>query len=216
MINKGTAGVVSSPESDDIQWFDRWAGSYERCAAQFFIDHLQRSCLDLVGEFSDESNLGVIADIGCGTGRLLRRARKRWPSANLVGVDPSRGMLDVACRLMPSGAFCAGPAESLPLPDQAVDTVFSTLSIHHWQEVEKGLQEIVRILHPGGFFCLADIQIPAMLSKWITHFEGNDPDRWKALFVQSGLTVLALKYRLAGFGLVMLGMKRHGPKNLMD
>src|SRR6185436_15499862 len=37
-----------------------------------------------------------VLDVGCGTGALLRRARKRGHSGRLVGVDPAAAMLDVA------------------------------------------------------------------------------------------------------------------------
>jgi len=195
------------PESDDVRFFNRWAGAYEKCAAQFFIDHLHRSCLDLVEKEATGNTLEVLADIGCGTGRLLRNAGKRWPAARFLGVDPSQGMLAVARLLMPNGIFCAGSAESLPLPDHSVDVVFSTLSIHHWTDPKRGMVEIMRILHTGGYFCLADIQVPAVLSGLIGHFKGNHPDSWNRLFIQARLTVLAVDHSLAGWGLLMLGKK---------
>lgn len=202
------------PESDDIQCFNRWADTYEKNAAQFIIDRLHRGALDLLAKQTTEITLEAIADIGCGTGRLLRHAGRRWPAAHLIGVDPSQGMLEVARRLMPAGVFYTGQAESLPLPDDSVDAAFSTLSMHHWAEPLKGLQESVRILRPGGFFCLADIRIPGVLSWLISHFKDNRPETWIPLFTQAGLTVLELERPLAGFALIMLGKK--GPSPLKD
>ncbi|MGD0611330.1 MAG: class I SAM-dependent methyltransferase [Anaerolineales bacterium] len=199
------------PESDDIQCFNRWAGTYEKSVAQFFIDRLHRDVLDMVGKQAVDNSPGAIADIGCGTGRLLRSAGKRWPAARLIGVDHSPGMLDVARRLTPAGVFYAGSAEALPLPDNSVEAAFSTLSIHHWTEPSKGVQEIVRILRPGGTFCLADIRGPGVLSIVFNHFKFNRSETWNALFSQAGLTVLALERPLAGFGLIMLGKKGTSP-----
>lgn len=196
-----------TPESDDIQCFDRWASTYEKSVAQFFIDRLHRDVLDMVGKQAAENSLGAIADIGCGTGRLLRSAGKRWPTAHLIGVDHSPGMLDVARRLTPTGAFYIGSAESLPLPDSSVEAAFSTLSIHHWTEPLKGVQEIARILRPGGYLCLADIRGPGVLSMAFKHFKFNRPETWKALFSQAGLTILGWGHPLAGFGLIALGKK---------
>ena len=200
-----------TPESEDRQCFNRWAATYEKNIAQIFIDRLHRHTLDLLVKQTGEKNPAVIADIGCGTGRLLRHAGKRWPAAHLIGVDPSPGMLDVARRLTPTGVFYEGQAEALPLPDDSVDAAFSTLSIHHWTEPLKGVLEIVRILRPDGYFCLADISLPGVLSLMDHHFKYNHPETWKSLFIQAGLTVQVLERSLAGFALVMLG--KNGPSS---
>jgi len=98
-----------------------------------------------------------IIDVGCGTGRLLRAASRRWPQAHLFGVDPAERMISEAERLSPNVTFRVGPAELLPLPDQAADLIVSSLSFHHWHDQSKGLQEISRVLRPGGLLCLADL-----------------------------------------------------------
>jgi ubiquinone/menaquinone biosynthesis C-methylase UbiE len=199
------------PESDDIQCFNQWAGTYENSLVQFFIDRLHRDVLDLLGKKTAGKIPGTLADIGCGTGRLLRNAAKRWPAANLIGVDHSPGMLEVARRLTPAGVFYVGSAGALPLPDNSVDAALSTLSIHHWDEPLTGMREIVRILRPGGYFCLADIKGSGFLSILFNHFKGNRPETWNALFNQAGMTVLALENSLAGFASMMIGEKGSPP-----
>jgi len=97
-----------------------------------------------------------ILDVGCGTGRLLRAASLRWPEAQYVGVDPAERMISEARRLNPDAIFKLAPAKSLPFPDQSADLVLTSLSFHHWADQQKGIQEIARVLRPGGFFCLAD------------------------------------------------------------
>lgn len=55
-------------------------------------------------------------------------------------------------------------AEELPFPDQSADLVLSSISFHHWADQKKGMQEIARVLRPGGYFCLADhVVLPARL-----------------------------------------------------
>ena len=61
-----------------------------------------------------------------------------------------------ATRLNPTATFKVGFAESLPFADQYADLVVSSLSFHHWVDQKKGIQEITRVLKPGGLFCLAD------------------------------------------------------------
>lgn len=65
-------------------------------------------------------------------------------------------MVSEATRLNPKAILKVASAESLPFPDQTADIVFSSLSFHHWSNQERGIQEIARVLRPGGWFCLAD------------------------------------------------------------
>ena len=53
--------------------------------------------------------------------------------------------------------FQLGDVESLPFPDEQFDLVVSTLSLHHWQHPSKGLQEIFRVLKPGGQARILDL-----------------------------------------------------------
>jgi len=128
----------------------------------------------------------TVLDVGCGTGRLLRKARKYWPEAQLIGVDPADGMIENARRLTPYAKFYVSKAESLPLPDESVNLAFSTASFHHWQDQEKGLREIKRVLQIGGLFFLADFWLPLGLSKIIRHFQTNNPSAIREAFRRAG------------------------------
>jgi malonyl-CoA O-methyltransferase len=79
-----------------------------------------------------------ILDIGCGTGRLLRRMQARWPSAALVGVDLGEGMVAQAREQISSATIYLAPAEHLPLENDSVDLVTSTVSFHHWSDQAQG------------------------------------------------------------------------------
>ena len=131
----------------------------------------------------------TVLDVGCGTGRLLRKARKYWPEAQLIGVDPADGMIENARRLTPDAKFYVSQAESLPLPDESVNLAFSTASFHHWQDQEKGLREIKRVLQIGGLFFLADFWLPLGLSKIIRHFQTNNPSAIRETFRRAGFRV---------------------------
>jgi ubiquinone/menaquinone biosynthesis C-methylase UbiE len=149
-----------------------------------------------------------IVDVGCGTGRLLRKARERWPDAQLIGVDPAEGMVEKARFLMSSATFCVGMAESLPLPDASADFVFSTMSYHHWVDQVEGVSEITRILRPKGHLFLADIWPPMGLAKVIRHFKSNDPARVREVFAQAGLKTQAQRRRMGLWLLVTIGERQ--------
>ena len=95
---------------------------------------------------------------GCGlrNRRFLRAASIRWPQARLLGVDPAEQMVLEAARLNPQATFKVGFAESLPFSDESADIIVSSLSFHHWENHQKGIQEMARVLRPTGLLCLAD------------------------------------------------------------
>jgi ubiquinone/menaquinone biosynthesis C-methylase UbiE len=190
---------------DDIQYFNRRSLTYENSLEQwFFFDRFQKAVLNLVEkEYSPE----VVLDVGCGTGRLLRKVRERWPMAQLIGVDAAAGMIENARRLTPYATFYVSKAESLPLNDASVDLVFSTASFHHWQDKEKALIEIRRVLRSGGRFFLADIWPPLGLSRFSRHFQSNNPTRIRETFTNAGLQVQDQRRRLRLWLLITVGKR---------
>jgi ubiquinone/menaquinone biosynthesis C-methylase UbiE len=106
-----------------------------------------------------------ILDLGCGTGRLLEAAGRRWPEARLAGVDASEGMLSEARRKHDGDArfvFMQGDASDLRLEDASFDVVLSTMSFHHWGDKAAGIRGVARVLRPGGLFLLADVSPPLL------------------------------------------------------
>lgn len=172
-------------ENADVEHFNRRAATYETASSQgYFFDRVQRRVLKL----TRQNNPNVILDVGCGTGRLLRKAKQQWPNAQLVGVDAAGKMIQQATQLFPEAEFHVAMAEALPLPDTSVDLAFSTLSFHHWANQAKGISEVARVLRPQGSFLLADITIPAWVSIFVKHFRHNSPAKIREMFTSAGLT----------------------------
>lgn len=97
-----------------------------------------------------------VVDVGCGPGTALRVAARR--GARTTGVDPSRPMLRLA-RLSSALARGSGAptwledgAEHISLPDESSKVCWSLASVHHWPDLALGIQEVRRILEPGGRF----------------------------------------------------------------
>lgn len=177
----------TSYQTRDVQHFEHWARRYESSWMQRrLFTRVHSAVLDLAAPLPPPVSL---LDVGCGTGRLLRAAALRWPDAQLIGVDPAQGMVDVARQLTPGVTIHRGLAESLPLPNATVDLVFSTLSFHHWHDQAAGVREIARVLRPGGHFVLADFTLPRALG-WFTRHGGALPAVTRSrLFTAAGLHI---------------------------
>ncbi len=183
---------MSVSRSEDVQRFHRWSRTYEGSLGQvFFFDPVHRRVVRLLAESFDGHQPGTILDIGCGTGRLLRKAALQWPSARLKGVDPAEGMIEMARSLAPSTEFLLGSGESIPLPDASVDAAFSTISFHHWADQAAGVREVARVLRPSGLFCLADISLPRLAAALIPHSRVHTRAEMRRIFEQADLSVVA-------------------------
>jgi ubiquinone/menaquinone biosynthesis C-methylase UbiE len=190
---------------DHIQSFNRRSRMYEDSwLQQLYFDHIHEDVLRLA---ATEPAPRDVLDIGCGTGRLLRKIRERDPNALLMGVDPAEGMIEKARQLMPDATFSVASAESLPLPDASVDLAFSTVSFHHWSDQVQGIREIRRVLRPGGQFLLADAAVPAFLAKMIRHGQIRDPAGIRRMFTEAGLEVWMQKRTFLWHTLVTVGVK---------
>ena len=105
----------------------------------------------------------AVLDIGCGPGAFARVLAERvGPTGHVVGVDPSRQMIDHAtarARRLPHCEFRVGTAQELDDPDESFDAVTATFSMHHIPEGRRddALAQFFRVLRPGGRLLLADM-----------------------------------------------------------
>lgn len=127
---------------------------------------------------------GVVLDDGCGTGAFLEFVERRGARADrYVGVDISRAMLAHARRrLRQKGAphlLVQADACRLPFPDDTFDVIYARGLIHHLPEPERGMQEIRRVLKPGGVAVVLDPNktlistLPRYLARRTEHFDDD-------------------------------------------
>ncbi len=123
---------------------------------------------------------GVAADLGCGPGYLAVELAHRAPGLHVTGVDLSDAMLTQAIAnarlagVAHQTDFRTADAAALPFPDASLDLVVSTLSLHHWDDPKPIIDEIARVLRPGGAFLLFDLRrdlgpAPWLLLWFVTH-----------------------------------------------
>jgi len=146
-----------SSVNNEQERFNQWSDTYEHSFMQWLLfDRVHRAVLNRLPPGFTPTG---ILDIGCGTGRLLRRIHARWPQASLVGIDLAEGMVSRARQLTPNATIYLASADHIPLQDASVDLVTTTMSFHHWSKQDQGVRESSRVLRPRGFFVLADTNI---------------------------------------------------------
>ena len=69
---------------------------------------------------------------------------------DVVGVDVTRAMLDIAVTAVPTGDFRLGRFEQLPVDDGSIDVVASGLAVCHAVDLDVVFAEFARVLRPGG------------------------------------------------------------------
>jgi SAM-dependent methyltransferase len=140
-------------------------------------------------ELGIEDHLGSVLEIGCGSGGTLRSLRPA-PAARRLGVDIDARALALGYRFsrleQQDCSFCWCSAYSLPCDDESIDFIIcrNTLTYIHQ---ESALQEMSRVLKPGGFIFL--------------RFENIWYDLWQ---IAHARTIRSLALRLRDFGLGLI------------
>ncbi|HBD10976.1 MAG TPA: methyltransferase type 11 [Porticoccaceae bacterium] len=95
-------------------------------------------------------------DVACGTGTLARHLATRTGHASAVsGVDINPDMLSIARAKNPNIDWRLAPAEQLPFPDECFDGVFSQFGLMFFNDPARAIQEMHRVLRPGGKLVVA-------------------------------------------------------------
>lgn len=105
-----------------------------------------------------EGDLRRIVDLACGTGDLTEALARRYPSAEITGVDLSPEMLARARRRLKAAAvrFVEADMGELPLSDGSVNLVTGGYAVRNAPDLEALLREVKRVLAPGGLFVILD------------------------------------------------------------
>ncbi len=112
-----------------------------------------------------EKNPNQILDIATGTGDLaiLMASTK---ADKIIGLDISAGMLEVGKqkiadkKLSDKIEMILGDSENIPFEDNSFDAVTVAFGVRNFENLEKGLSEILRVLKPNGIFVILETSVP--------------------------------------------------------
>jgi demethylmenaquinone methyltransferase/2-methoxy-6-polyprenyl-1,4-benzoquinol methylase len=133
--------------------FDTIARGYDR------MNHLMTLGLDRWWRRRAVKGLhGNVLDVACGTGDMVVELLKQ--GCIVTGVDLSEEMLAIAKVKAPTATYMIADAESLPFEDAAFDTVTCAFGVRNFVHLEQGLQEMLRVLKPGGRMVVLELATP--------------------------------------------------------
>ncbi len=127
------------------------------------VDIFQRNYEWVAKHVLDHCSQGSLLDIGTGPGWLLLALHRLNPEMTLAGLDVSPAMVAKARHNLSQANLSGkikihqGNADRMPFQDDAFDVVVSTGSIHHWKNPRRSLDEVHRVLKPGGYALIYDI-----------------------------------------------------------
>ena len=110
----------------------------------------------------------IYLDIGCGTGNYTNELQKK--GLNLIGIDPSKEMLEKAIKRNGKIDWRIGIAENSGLSDRAVDGILATLTMHHWQDLKLAFKELHRILKRKGTLVIFTSTPKQMKGYWLNYY----------------------------------------------
>ena len=120
-----------------------------------FSDHRFRPAIDLLARI-DAAQPRTVCDLGCGTGHLTLELKKRWPDADVFGVDSSPDMLAKAREVAPGLTFIQADAGSWR-PDKPLDVIFCNAVLHWLPDHGTLFPRLMTLLSKGGVLA---VQMP--------------------------------------------------------
>lgn len=170
--------------------FDSIASKYDRMnhGMSLGIDRSWRR--KFVRKLSGSVPAGAaILDLACGTGDLTKALALK--GYTVTGLDISAEMMEIGkvkCRdLDPQPAFILGSAEEIPFPDASFDAVTIAFGLRNFDNRAECLQEIRRVLKPGGRLAVLEFAVPRNRI-------------WRALYLFYFKHAMRLVGRLVGSG----------------
>ena len=112
-----------------------------------------------------KDNPKKLLDIATGTGDFAILLAKLNPE-KIIGLDISKGMLDVGIKKVKAKkldnliAMVLGDSENLPFEDNSFDAITVGFGVRNFEDLDKGLQEIHRVLRPKGTFAVLETSQP--------------------------------------------------------
>ena len=155
----------------------------------------------------------TMLDVGCGGGFTIRRLLKRSKDAQVYGIDISEESVtkarQVNAEVLDKQVYVTqGSAEQLPYNDEMFDLVTAVETVYFWPNLPDCLQEVRRVLKPGGKFAIM-VEVLDSDSKWTSIVDGMTaytPEQLKTLLDDAGFIQTEIHRKKPTYATIM-GLK---------
>ena len=143
-----------------------------------------------------------VVDVGAGMGPAAVIAAKA--GASVLAVDPTPymrhilGVRRLSQRSRAAIRVVDGSAESIPSDDGSVDALWTVNTMHHWTDLDAAVNELARVLRPGGRVLLVDEDFDSPAHPAFAHMQERKVDR-SHHFTEIDAAVMEAKLIAAGF-----------------
>ena len=144
--------LTHSHNDEDLQnVYNQWAAAYDYDNDNLLGTVSQPLSVQIFQEYTEDKSLRII-DVGCGTG-LVGMELEKVGYSNFDGIDISQEMIDIAKYRGYSKLFIGSLNDSLPYENDEYDAAFCVGVFTHGHVGSDRLDELVRIVKPGGVIC---------------------------------------------------------------
>lgn len=193
-------GQDESKKSEVSQMFNRIAPYYD------FLNRLLSMGVDqywrrvAIGKLRDSGPQHIL-DVATGTGDVAIMAARLLRPTSIVGVDISNEMLEIGkAKIKNKGlekliTLKEGDSENLPFPSNTFDAITVAFGVRNYENLEKGLSDMLRVLKPGGKLVILEFSRPRIfpfkqifnayfkyLLPLIGRFTSKDPRAYQYLY----------------------------------
>ncbi|NSL88625.1 bifunctional demethylmenaquinone methyltransferase/2-methoxy-6-polyprenyl-1,4-benzoquinol methylase UbiE [Chitinophaga solisilvae] len=160
-------GSKLSKKEQIASMFDDIAHRYD------FLNHFMSLGIDVIWRKKALSYLKSLQpkkmlDIATGTGDFAVMAEKRLQPDSIMGIDISEGMLAIGREKIKKRGLehkitlQQGDSETISFPDAAFDAITVAFGVRNFENLEKGLSEMRRVLRPGGKLVILEFSNPTV------------------------------------------------------
>jgi len=138
-----------------------------------FLNHFMSLGIDVIWRkkalgYLKQQRPKLMLDIATGTGDFAIMANKRLQPEKIIGIDISEGMLEVGRQkiaklgLTDKITMQTGDSETISFPDQTFDAITVAFGVRNFENLEKGLGEMRRVLKPGAKLVILEFSNPTV------------------------------------------------------
>jgi demethylmenaquinone methyltransferase/2-methoxy-6-polyprenyl-1,4-benzoquinol methylase len=160
-------GSGESKKEQVARMFDEISGKYD------FLNRFLSAGIDVTWRKKMLKTLKplqpkIMLDVATGTGDVAIMAEALLKPEKIIGIDISDGMLELGREKLRTRQLTDvitlqnGDSEAINFPDNSFDAVTVAFGVRNFENLEKGLQEILRVLKPGGMLCVLEFSKPTL------------------------------------------------------